>query len=242
MQLKEIITVLLDSFKEKFNLLIVDDYPVMGNTVFDLFGSPLYSKTLASSAAEARQRITQNNLWHAWVLDIAMEEEDSGLRLLSDYSNFPYIIMLSGMRSMHMASRAMQLGAHKVYDKNPQHLASLHKDVNTLAALSWILQGVGTKYLSQFLLLSEFDINTTDTWATRACITVRQLERICTLHSHLTPRFIPSLFYTLQFLLGLEDTITDAYLTSVAEQVPESLEQHLHFVHKNLDTILTKTA
>ena len=241
MQLKEIIKALIDCFEEKFNLLIVDDYPAMGNAIVDLFGSPLYSKTLAASAAEARQKIALINRWHSWVLDIAMEEEESGLKLLSDYNNFPYIIMLSGMRSMHMASRAMQLGAYKVYDKNPEHLRELHKDVNTLSALSWILQGVGTKYLSQFLLLSEYDITTTDTWAMQACMTVRQLERICTIHSHLTPRFIPSLFYTLQFLLGLEDT-SDQYFTAISENISESLEQHTRFVHKHLDTILAKTA
>lgn len=242
MQIKEIIKVLVDCFQKKFNLLIADDYPVMGNAIVDLFSSPLYSKTLASSAAEARHKMSQVNRWHSWILDIAMEEEESGLKLLSEYNNFPYIIMLSGMRSMHTASRAMQLGAYKVYDKNPEHLSKLHKDVNALSALSWILQGVGTKYFSQFLLLSEYDITTTENWAMQACMTVRQLERICTLHTNLTPRFVPSLFYTLQFLLGLEDSINDTYFTSVTETLSQSLEQHINFVHKHLDTILTKTA
>lgn len=242
MQLSDVLQQLLTSFQSKFNLLVVDDYPAMGNAIVDLCGSSLYLKTLAASAAEARGRIAEKSRWHCWVLDIAMEKKESGLELLSSYSNFPFIIMLSGMRSMHMASRAMQLGAYKVYDKNPQHFLDLHKDINTLSALSWILQGVGTKYLPQFLLLSEKEINTTDTWAMHACMTVRQLERITTLHSNLTPRYIPALFYTLQFLLGLEDTGNPSYLDSIVDDIAYPLEQHLRFVHKHLDTILSKTA
>jgi hypothetical protein len=163
-----------------------------------------------------------------------MEEEDSGLQLLSDY-NFPFVIMLSGMRSMNIASRAMQLGAYRVFDKDPNLLPSLHVDACSLAALAWILKGSRAKYFSIFHLLAQMPVDSTETWANQACLTVRQLERICSLHSHLTPRFFPPLFSTLKFLLQLDGS-TDNFDDESQENMPDPT--HLEFVEKHLTTIL----
>ncbi|MBN1576035.1 MAG: response regulator [Chitinispirillaceae bacterium] len=225
---------LTDIFKKSINLLVVEDYAVMGNVIVELFSSPLFKSTLASSAEQAREIIAKTTRWHCWVLDIAMEEEESGLKLLSEHPQFPFVVMLSGIRSMNIASRAMQLGAFKVFDKDPHLLPALRKEVCTLAALAYILQGAGTKYFSLFYHLAQSAIDSTETWANKACLTVRQLERICSLHSHLTPRFIPSLFYTLELLLQCD---ADAAIpASLKNDLP--LRQHVEFVVKHIETIV----
>jgi CheY-like chemotaxis protein len=233
-QPSEHVPLLQDRFKGCINLLVVDDYPEMGKVIVDLFSSPLFKPVLAPSAAKAKEMIAKTDPWHCWILDIALEEEDSGLQLLAEYSYFPFVVMLSGIRSMNVASRAMQLGAFKVYDKDPDLFANLHEDVCALAALSYILRGAGTKYLSLFLHLLQSDIDTTETWAKKACLTVRQLERICSMHSHLTPRFIPSLFYTLRMLLQIECNQVIPPMNT-----DEQLRQHFDFVVKHIDTIVT---
>jgi CheY-like chemotaxis protein len=225
---------LFDQFKGCINLLVVDDYPDMGTILTDLFSSPLFKPTLATSAARAREIISKTDPWHCWILDIALEEEDSGLQILSENPHFPFVVMLSGIKSMNVASHAMQLGAFKVYDKEPDLLPRLHQDVCSLAAISYILRGAGTKYLSLFMHLVQSEIDSTETWANKACLTVRQLERICSMHSHLTPRFIPSLFYTLRLLLLAERDMTLPSATRTNRQV----QQHVDFVLKHLDTII----
>lgn len=231
---KDLIKKLNGSFSKRFNLLVVDDYPEMGTTIVNMFSSPLFRITYAASAQEAHRQIAAGSIWHCWILDIAMEEEDSGLKLLSHY-NFPFVIMLSGMRSMNIASKAMQLGAFRVFDKDPNLLPSLHMDVCSLAALAWILRGSRTKYFSIFLLLAQMAVDSTETWANQACLTVRQLERICSMHSHLTPRFFPPLYYSLKYLLQLDEDLVCCDTTSW-KNVP--VQSYLEFVEKNLDVIL----
>jgi CheY-like chemotaxis protein len=233
-KIHEHVPVLTHHFNGCINLLVVDDYPEMGQVLVDIFSSPLFKPTLVASANRAREVITKTDPWHCWILDIALEEEDSGLQLLAENPNFPYIIMLSGIRSMNIASRAMQLGAFKVFDKEPDLFPKLHHDVCGLAALSYILSGTGTKYLSLFLHLMNSDIDSTETWAKKACLTIRQLERICSMHSHLTPRFIPSLFYTLRMLLHVEKDL----MIPPAFQINDQLVQHVEFVIKHLEVFV----
>jgi CheY-like chemotaxis protein len=233
-QIRDHVRILTDIFARSINLLVVEDYAEMGNLIVELFSSPLFNFTLASSAGEARLVIPKTDTWHCWVLDIALEEEESGLQLLAEHPQFPFVVMLSGIRSMNIASRAMQLGAFKVFDKDPQLFPALHEDVCSLAALSYILKGTGTKYLSLFHHLAQSNIESTETWANKACLTVRQLERICSLHSHLTPRFIPSLFYTLRALLHLDR----AKAIPPSLQNDPSLRQHMDFVVKHIETIV----
>lgn len=236
-QPKSQVDCLADVLKQSINLLVVDDYPVICNAIVDLFSSPLFNTSTAASAREARALIAQKKTWHCWVLDISLEEEYSGINLLADYPQYPFVIMLSGMRSMSIASRAMQLGAYKVFDKDPQFLPVLHADVCRLAALSYVLRGSGTKYLSLFSLLAQMNIDSAETWAKRACMTVRQLERICSLHSHLTPRFIIPFYYTLQHLLQIEQPQGSGEYSPPEENgIP--YRQHIEFVTRHLDTII----
>ncbi len=239
-QLSEQLGTLSDYLEGSINLLIVDDFPIMQKSIVDLFSSPLFNINTAASACEARTSINSKKLWHCWILDISMEEKYSGINLLSEYPHYPFAIILSGLRSMSVASRAMELGAYKVFDKDPQLLPVLHQEVCKLSAISYILNGAGTKYLSLFSLLSQMRIDSAEAWASNAYMTVRQLERICSMHSHLTPRFLIPLYYTLEQLLQID----------CPENIPENeppvtknfnaCEQHIDFVCRHIDTILLR--
>ncbi len=235
--IQEHLKLLTEVFSKKINFLVVEDNTIMGNSIIELFSSPLFNSCLAASASKARDIIAKNGKWHCWILDIKLEEEQGGLRLLAEHPMFPFVVMLSGMRSMNIASRAMQLGAYKVFDKDPNLLPTLHSDVCTLAALAYILNSTGTKYFSLFLLLAQMEIATTEIWAKQSCLTVRQLERICSLHTHLTPRFIPSLFYTLKFLLQFDPSLP-VQSTHPSFDNDVALQQHIEFIVKHIDTII----
>ena len=229
---------LADYLTGSINLLIVDDFPVMQKSIVDLFASPLFNITTAASACEARTSINGKKVWHCWVLDISMEEKYSGIDLLAEYRQYPFAVILSGLRSMSAASRAMELGAYKVFDKDPQLLPVLHKEVCKLSAISYILNGAGTKYLSLFSLLSQMKIDTAEVWASNGYMTVRQLERICSMHSHLTPRFIIPLYYTLQLLLQIDVPRDLNENDPVIARHGDACRQHVEFVSRHIDTIL----
>ena len=228
---------LADVLKSSINLLIVDDYPEMRKAIVELFPSPLFTIHTASTAEEARDVIARTSIWHSWVLDISLEEKFSGIDLLAEYPHYPFAVVLSGLRSMSVASRAKELGAYKVYDKEPSLLPELHDDLCKLAALSFILNGSGTKYLSLFSLLGQNTIESPDAWASSACMTIRQLERICSIHSHLTPRFILPLYYTLELLLQEE------HPHSPSEHLRNKIagcENHIDFVSRHIDSIIAR--
>lgn len=228
---------LADVLKNNINILIVDDYPEMRTAIVELFPSPLFTIHTASSAEEARDVIARTPIWHSWVLDISLEEKFSGIDLLAEYPHYPFAVVLSGLRSMSVASRAKELGAYKVYDKEPSLLPELHGDLCKLAALSFILKGSGTKYLSLFSLLGQNTIDSADAWASSACITIRQLERICSIHSHLTPRFILPLYYTLELLLQEEQPYapTERFRNKIAAR-----KHHIDFISRHIDSIIAR--
>lgn len=232
----EQLSVFTEKLCKKINILIVDDYPLIRNALTEMFSSSLFNVFIASSAKEARTIIPTLPVWHGWILDIAMEEEESGLSLLADHPHFPFAIMLSGIRSMHTASRAMELGAYKVYDKDPSILPQMHKDACTMAALAYILKGRTTKYFSLFGILSRDTVTSAEEWAQKACLTTRQLERISSTHFAMTPRFILPFFYAVRYLL-LHDLFTDTHTNeepSCSEEA-EVVAKHLGFIHKNME-------
>lgn len=193
---------ILEFFQNKINLLIVDDDLVVLDSIKFLFSSPLFNIMTGSDLKQAFEVInTAQDTWHCWILDIALDEEDDGFKILRQYPQFPFSVMLSGLRSMTTATQALQNGAMKVFDKDPQSITLLHDEVCKIAALGFILNGKGTQYLSHFSLLKDNTFSTPEAWAEAACITVRQLERICAMHSPFTPKYVVALFYTLYALL-----------------------------------------
>lgn len=189
-------------FKNKVNLLVIDDEPIILDAVIGIFSSPLFNITTGSTLQEAYKIINKTEVpWHCWILDINIEREEDGFEILKKYPKFPFAIMLSGLQSMTIASKAMKSGAIGVFDKDPSSLDLLHDGVCKVASMGFILGGKGGQYLPQFELLMTNHIKNSEEWANLACISVRQLERICAIHSPLTPRFIISLYYTLYFSL-----------------------------------------
>ncbi|MCX7725700.1 MAG: hypothetical protein N2053_02495 [Chitinispirillaceae bacterium] len=229
------ISYLQELLREKINLLIVEDNEMMGKSLLNLFSSPLFKPVIATSICEAKGLLPQKN-WHSWILDVALEEKESGLKLISENPNYPYIVVLSGIKSMSIASKAMRLGAFKVYDKKPSMLKDLYEDVCTLSTLAFLLKCKGTKYFSLFLVLSQMIIETAEKWAHQAFLTVRQLERICTSNSNLKPKDVLPLFYTFRFLLMSDSTSSVKQLLPTKES-REFIAHCVDFVAKNIDTV-----
>lgn len=219
--------------KKRVNLLIVDDDETVLGAVSDLFCSELFNVLKASTVDQAVALIDSASYpWHCWILDIALEQEEDGLMLLDKNKQFPFIIMLSGLCSMTTAARAIQKGALKVFDKNPGSLDLLLEEVCKIAALGFILEGKKTQYLNVYSLLKDQRITSIQDWAHKACMTERQLERICSMHSDLTPRYIIPLFYTLFHFLRT-DSSTDQY--DAHHEHDDFYMNHISFFAKQLD-------
>lgn len=186
----------------KINLLIIDDDKFIIDSMSELFSSELFNITCCSNFSHANELMSnKKRCWHTWLVDLAIEHEGDGIELLSKWNYFPYSIVLSGLGSMGMAVKAMQAGALGVFDKNPATLEQLHRTVCATASLGFLLQGKQTQYMPVFSLLINQNIDSTETWANSACITNRQLERICKLHTQLTPRFFRPVYYALWYTL-----------------------------------------
>lgn len=216
------------------NILAVDDDIAILETMHDLLSSPIINLVTANSALEAQKIISSKNFkWHTWIFDIAMEEERSGLNLLKNNPGFPFVIMLSGMHSMSIATEAMESGALKVFDKDPTKLDFLLETLCKVSALGFLINGQNTKYLNTYTLLLENSIATPDEWAERAFITIRQLERVCHLHNELTPRYQIPLYYVLFHLL----TLGDEFENSLENQMGYGkMSSYLEFFYKHWDT------
>ena len=222
---------ILDVFAKKINLLVIDDEPVILDAVTGIFSSPLFNIVTGSTIKEAFKIINEaQEPWHCWILDINIEKEGDGFDILKKHPNFPFAIMLSGLRSMTIASDAMKYGAIGVFDKDPASLDLLFDGVCKVASLGFVLGGNGGQYLQHFILLMTNHIKNPEEWARLACISVRQLERVCAIHSTLTPRFIISLYYTLYF------SLTDGSLSSEEPICDTDFHQsHLRFFNKHFE-------
>jgi len=172
------------------------------------------------------------SLWHCWVLDIAIEDEDSGLQLLSETNlRYPFVIVLSGMRSMATAAKATRLGAIQVFDKDPTALDAIHDYICKTAALGFVLKGKGTKNFGVYKNLLETRITTIEQWAEKAYLTRRQLERVCEFECSLSPRYVLSLFHAVQYLL-LD------FGTTLPPSAHTFFRPHVDFVYNHSDKIL----
>ncbi len=225
---------IIKTFKQKVNILIVDDDPTIVKNISHCLCSPIIKIHKSLSKHDAIKKInTQIEPWACWILDIDLGNDESGLDILQKYSHFPFSIMLSGLRSMTIGTKAMHNGALEVFDKDPDSLGLLLHEVCKIATLGFILQGKKTQYLSHFLVLLRNRIPSAVEWAKCNNISTRHLERICSIHSTLTPRFIVSLYHSLFFLL-YKDTVL--FNTGESNEFPDDFyNQHINFVNKNLN-------
>lgn len=196
-------TSLFEYFKRKINILVIDDEDVVLDVVTELFYSPIFKITTGSSLDEAIRIISRKKktTWHCWIVDVSMRGERDGLKLIEKFPTYPFTVVLSGLQSMTVASEASEKGAMKVFDKNPQSFDLLLDEVCKIAALGYILKGKYMKYIDHFSILKRYQISSKEEWAKEACISIRQLERVCAMNSRITPLFVLHLYYSLYYFL-----------------------------------------
>ncbi len=231
---------IIERITGRINLLIIDDDPLVLQMITDMFSSSIFSVTAGASCKQAYELIAAaQHPWHCWILDIALDEKKDGLNILKRYPRFPFTIMLSGLRSMTVGTEALKLGAMKVYDKDPSLFDALYDDVCKTAALSFLLHGKNTQYLPLFSRLFEKPLKNHDEWAESACISPRQLDRICTTHTSLTPRLLLPFYYTIYLLLNKE--ILDKVLAqqindnSISTELRTCFRDHVKFVAEHIN-------
>ncbi|MBN2355379.1 hypothetical protein JXO59_04660, partial [candidate division KSB1 bacterium] len=182
-----------------FNVLIIDtDTQTLAQTE-QLIKSPFINTITSPSLLDAKTKIARfNQKWHTWILDFNTDVPDSGLEFLDIHSNFPYRIILSGQRNMHLAFEASRRGVLQIFDKcTDQNLTEFKRCVYSSCVLGFLLRGCRTDYLEIFLILQKDVITTPQNWATMACLGLRRLESICSLHFGIPPRQVISLYYYL---------------------------------------------
>jgi len=191
-------------FEKKINLLVVDDDPYLLSSLVDLFSSPAFN--VVSAATLDHARAVQSKVkggWHCWVLDIDLGMGGSGLGLIKENPGYPFALVLSGLRSMSVASEALALGALKAFDKDPRSLDALFAEVCEVAAMGFVLRGKQTKNLPVFMLLRDPSVRTVNDWAEKAHITMRQLARICEAHQSIHAREYIALYNTCLHFLSI---------------------------------------
>jgi hypothetical protein len=192
----------LPQFHSKINLLIVDDDRHILKSLENNFTSPLFKITCIDAYNDAIISTRNQNIsWHCWIIDIDLGENRSGLDIMKAYPQFPFVIVLSGLQSMHIAAEAVKQGALAVFDKDPDTLEKLYDDTCKIAALGYLLGGKRTHYLSVYRLLTQSIITSIEEWAEIACVSPRQLHRITEVHQVDTPKASLALFYGLYYQL-----------------------------------------
>ena len=228
---------IIKAFEGQINLLLVDSDKKYLEFLESTFTSPLFNIKKVSSLQPALAAIRKSNdFWHCWVVDVALGEHNEGLTLLKKYRGFPFTIVWSGLGSMTIASEAIHLGAMNVFDKSRKYIDLFSKEVCKVAALGYILQGKNSKYLPYFLLLKEAHFKNRERWANRACVSIRQLERVCASHSSLTTRYLLSLYYSLYYLLlrGCDTKEFTKIVRGRRHLSNDFFNPHIEFVDKNL--------
>jgi hypothetical protein len=201
--MNELLAKLLDSFRGKVNLLLVDDDRHVLKSLSRNFTSPAFALTSYDSFTDAIRSLRRSDgaPWHCWVLDMDLGEGKTGIDIMKTDGHFPYILILSGLQSMRVAAEAVKQGALAVFDKDPDSFERLYDETCKIAALGYLLGGKATQYLPTYRLLCDTPLRSPDEWAEKACVSLRQLHRICDIHPIDNPKGTISLFYALYLLL-----------------------------------------
>ncbi len=212
------IPALVDLFRKKINLLILDDDEIIRESVVQMFSSPLFNTVSAGSLDLALNAIGSTlSGWHCLVVDLDLGEMSSGLTIFRKFSGYPFAIVLSGLRSMTIATEAMHLGACAIVDKDPSVLEQLYSKVLKTTALGFLLNGRSSPDLDTFRLLQDPAVDSVDAWADRSRITTRKLYRICETYPPLTPYYALALYRTIYYLLGLTENIAVRHHLAIAQ-------------------------
>ncbi len=187
---------------KRINVFVVDDNIDVLKYLADLLCSPLVNVITATSYEKACRAIHGfAGCWHTWIVDIDLGAGKTGLDIIREHPEFPFVLVLSGLGSMSLASEAVLLGAMKVFDKIRSRYETLVEGVIDVSSLGFILKGKQTKNLHMFSLLKDPLITSTKQWAEKAKITTRQLARICENHGCVTPSQYLALYNSCKYLL-----------------------------------------
>ena len=183
-------------------VLIVDDFDLLLTAVAGLFNSPFFEVTAVDSFEGAKRVIEQkgSQYWNAAILDMDLGEGPSGLDLMPLLKNVP-VCVLSGLQSMSVAAEAMKRGAVAVFDKSPTAFLPLYEETCCAASLADVMGTQQTQYKHIFHLITQTTTKSIDDWASAACLSTRQLHRVCDLHPWQDPKLTLALFYTISVCL-----------------------------------------
>jgi ActR/RegA family two-component response regulator len=200
-------------FERTVNLLLVDDDRQVLKALQRNFTSPAFAIT-AMDTFDSAKKAAAGGMWHCWVLDIDLGNGRTGMDIMAADKNFPFVIILSGLQSMSTAAEAVRRGALQVFDKDPAAFDQLYAETCKAAALGYVLGGKHTQYLPVYRLLCGAVIASVDEWADKACLSLRQLHRICDIHPVKNPRSTLDLYYAFYLLLWKGARLSSSALPS----------------------------
>jgi CheY-like chemotaxis protein len=230
---------LLKLFSNRLNVLCLDDmreHLQLGKSMFD--AAP-YSVTAVTGIDDAL-RLSRDQRWHCWILDYDVSMGRTGIELLERTPDFPFTIILSGIGQMECASRAMHLGARAVFDKSPDSMERMYGTVCQTAVLGYLLKGSRNDYLHVFDLLCRHSFYEPQEWASLACVSVRQLERLCMSYTSLTPNRAILLYRALVAALQ-EWAVDEIDLKPIVRSAEErrSVVKAMQYVSDHFGTVYT---
>lgn len=236
------IKTIIDYFKKKINILIIDDDLQIANILADdLFVSPLYDIMTVSTLKEACYQISQTRRkWHCWIVDINLKEGDNGSTLLDRFPDFNYAVIFSGASTLETASNALKKGAISAFSKDPAFLYysdAFYNEVCKVSVISFILKGAHNEHLSIFQPLFAHVIETVEEWAHQAKLSTRQLQRICELYLPFSPRMFLPLYYALYYI-ARDPSFTQNFDIPTAEDL--SIRNSLQFYLSSIDFVADK--
>lgn len=197
-----------DEFKElmsgRIHLLFVED----DVGILSIYQSLFYSKSFLLDTAitynEALNKTsTHHHKLHCVISDINLGGAHGGINLLALPQNHNrFFVMVSGLKTMELASLAIKSGAQYVFDKSFDSLDRMRDEVSSLAALSFVLRGVTGDHAKLFHALRSQVVEKVSDWAKILGMSERNLERSIEQIVHLSPKKTLALYYAVYMLLS----------------------------------------
>jgi CheY-like chemotaxis protein len=191
---------ILNELQGAIRVLVIEDDKRFHETIDALLESPLFSLTKVTTCLEALDTIgSKPQQWCCWMVDIELPD-GSGINLMRKHGEFPFKVVLSGLRSMETAATAIQEGkALVVLDKTTRHLATIgYRLISGIATIGYLMDGICPDNAGLFAALATKEITSVQQWLNETSIARRRLEQICGQFAHLSPMHVITAFYGLQ--------------------------------------------
>lgn len=240
--IREVNTVFKNAFNNKINLLIIEDEKQIGEILCnELFISPLFNIKHVLNLNGAQNLISHSNYqWHSWIVDIDLNSSSDGSSLLDVYPRFSYAIVFSGSSTLEKTTQVLKKGAFSAFSKDPAILFAtdaFFNEVCKVNALSFVLKAKYIAHRDIFQLLLDKFVTSVEEWAELANVSMRHLQRICSLYIPIAPRYVLQLFHALYFCLR-EPSFTEQFDKSTAEDM--HLSNNAEYYKNCIDTVAAK--